>query len=892
MRVFELARDLKLTSRELLAALTKMGVEVEDHASVLSADDEEKARQKLGKAAPPKKRKAPAAKAAPEPPREKKPAPKARVVVKRRRAEQPRPETPAAAAPAAESAEAAAAPEATGKAPAKTPAKTAAKTAAERLAPSGAPTPPGLTPHGEPEEGAPKERVVIDLKPKAKPKPAPAAAAEEAPEPKAAAPLPSAGERVRAARPGAIETPKGLTPHIGELPETPKERVVIDLPREAPAPAPKAARPEKRKRTREAAPAPGPAPARPGAEPRKRKWQSFKGKKGKGRGREDQHLEQFARAHREAAAEITRPRVKAIRIQEGTTVKEFADALGIKVSIIIGELLKMGAMATLNDPMDMDAAQLIADAMGVNMEVVLEKTEEELLEVVSDDPATLKPRAPVVTIMGHVDHGKTSLLDAVRETRVTAREAGGITQHIGAYAVETPRGRVVFLDTPGHEAFTAMRARGAQLTDIVVLVVAADDGVMPQTIEAINHAREAGVPIIVAVTKIDKADANPDKVINALAERELIPEEWGGQTQFARVSAHTKEGLPELLEKILLQAEIMELKANPDKPATGHVVEARLDRGRGPVATVLVQGGTLRVGDFFVVGTHTGRVRALHDDIGGKLDEAPPATPVEIIGLEGVPLAGDPFNAVTNEKAAKGVAAARRQTERTRELAREKKMSLDDFFSTMEKEETMELPLVIRADVQGSVEAIQDALIKLSTDKVKVKVLHTGVGGITETDVMLASASNGIIIGFSVRPEPKAAKLAEHEGVDIRSYSVIYDLVEDVKAAMEGLLKPHIKEKVLGRAEVREVFQIPKVGAVAGCFVLDGTINRNCAGLRVLRDSVVVHEGPMNALRRFKEDVREVAKGYECGISFERFNDVKVGDVIEAFALEEVAAKL
>jgi translation initiation factor IF-2 len=884
MQVFELARDLGLTSRELLAALAKMDIEVEDHASILDAGDEKRIRQKFTKKAPATKKKkaAPAAKKAAEPPKEK-PAPKARVVVKRRRAAA----RPAETAPAQAEAEAPAA-EAPVEAP---PKKRSVKSAAERIAAApAASTPPGLTPHVTEEEAPaePKERVVIDLEPK---KPKPSAPPKEAAAAKPGAPLPSAGDRVRAAKPGAIETPKGLTPHLEAEPEAPKERVVIDLPSEAPA---RPAKPEKRKRSRDAAPPePGGAPARPAPPPPgRRKWQSFKGKKGRGRGREERHLDEFTRPRREGQHEITRPRVRAIRIQEGTTVKEFADALGVKVSAIIGELMKMGAMATLNDPMDMDAAQLIADTLGVNMEVVLEKTEDELLEVTEDAPGDLKPRAPVVTIMGHVDHGKTSLLDAVREARVTAGEAGGITQHIGAYAVDTNRGRVVFLDTPGHEAFTSMRARGAQLTDLVVLVVAADDGVMPQTVEAIHHAREAKVPIIVAITKVDKPEAQPDKVISALSEHELIPEDWGGETQYAKVSAHTKEGIPELLEKILLQAEIMELKANPDKPAVGHVVEARLDRGRGPVATVLVQAGTLKVGDFFVVGTHTGRVRAMSDDLGHKMETAGPATPVEIIGVEGVPLAGEPFNAVTNEKAAKEVAGDRRQSERLRELAREKKMSLDDLFSKMQEEETVELPLVIRGDVQGSVEAIQDALTKLSTDQVRVKVLHTGVGGITETDVMLASASNAIIIGFSVRPEPKASKLAESEGVDIRGYNVIYDLVEDVKAAMEGLLKPHIKEKVLGRAEVREVFQIPKVGAVAGCFVLDGTIQRNCDGLRVLRDNVIVHEGPLNALRRFKEDVKEVAKGYECGVSFERFNDVKVGDVIEAFALEEVAAKL
>jgi len=903
MRVFELARDLGLTSRALLGALEKMGIEVEDHAARLSADDEKKVRQKLEKkAAPAKRRKAPAAKAAPVAPPEKKveAAPKPRVVVKRRKAE-----TVAAAEP--EAAPAATEAEPVPEAP--TARKAPVRSAAERLRPAAeTPTPEGLTPRvAAAEPAAKRERVVIDLekarakpaRPKAEPEAEAAPEAAEArPESKPGAPLPSAGERVRAARPEAIETPKGLTPHLSEARKPGGERVVIDLPKAAPARPAKPEKIEKRER-RKGRETPGAEPAaarpdaaapKPAADTRKRKWQSFKGKKGR-RGREER-LDELARPRRDRTAEFTRPRVRAIRIQEGTTVKEFAESLGVKVSAIIGELMKMGSLATLNDPIDMDAAQLIADSMGVNTETVLEKTEDERLEVVPDAPETLQSRAPVVTIMGHVDHGKTSLLDAIRTTRVTAGEAGGITQHIGAYRVETERGQVVFLDTPGHEAFTSMRARGAQMTDIVILVVAADDGVMPQTVEAINHARDAGVPIIVAITKIDKPGADAEKVTGTLGEYELIPEEWGGQTQFARVSAHTKEGLPELLEKILLQAEIMELKANPDKPAVGHVVEARLDRGRGPVATVLVQGGTLKVGDFFVVGTHTGRVRAMSDDLGHRLETAGPATPVEIIGLEGVPMAGDTFNAVVDEKAAKEVATDRRLTERTRELAREKKLSLDDLFSKMQEEETVELPLVLRGDVQGSVEAIQEALEKLSTDKVKVKILHTGVGGITETDVMLASASNGTIIGFSVRPEPKASKLAEHEGVDIRSYNVIYDLVDDVKAAMVGLLKPQFREKVLGRAEVREIFPIPKVGNVAGCFVQDGVIPRNAAGLRVVRDNVVVYEGPILTLRRFKDDVKEVTKGYECGISFERFNDIKQGDIIEAFALEEIAAKL
>ncbi|MDH5526542.1 MAG: translation initiation factor IF-2 [Nitrospirota bacterium] len=908
MRVFELARDLRVTSRELLAALGKMGVSVEDHASRLSDDDVEKVRQKLGKAASAPKKKV-VKKAAAKPVEDTTvhtPAAKARVVVKRRRAAEPEAPAPIVDAPApiAE--------------PTESPVKldtsqpVARKPSVKSVAAHEAPTPPGLTPHMVPgEENAPaqRKRVVIDLEahkpkkvvPQAK-APEAAPTPEPAPAPRKPVSLPSAGDRVRTARTGEIATPEGLTPHVGTHPGEKRERVVIDLPQAAP-PASKV-KPEKRERKKRDGAAPADAATteaqRPGSPPRpaalpahKRKWQSFKGKKGKGRGR-DEFDDQFSRPNRKQAmaAEGSRPRVKAIRIQEGTTVKEFADALGIKVSAIIGELMKMGAMATLNDPIDMDAAQLIATDLGVNMEVVLDKTEDELLDVVVDDPGSLKERAPVVTIMGHVDHGKTSLLDAIRASRVAAKEAGGITQHIGAYAVETDRGQVVFLDTPGHEAFTAMRARGAQVTDIVVLVVAADDGVMPQTVEAINHAKEAKVPIIVAITKVDRPEANPDRVTQMITEHGLVPEEWGGDVMFQKVSAHTREGLDALLEKILLQAEVMELKANPDKPAIGHVVEARLDRGRGPVATVLIQAGTLKVGDFFVVGPHTGRVRAMQDDLGSRVETAGPSYPVEIIGLEGVPGAGDPFNAVVNEKAAKEVAQSRGALERSRELAREKKMSLDDLFSKMQEVEVLELPLVLRADVQGSVEAIQDGLLKQSTDQVKVKVLHTGVGGITETDVMLASASNAIILGFSVRPEPKAARLAEQEGVDIRLYSVIYNLLDDVHSAMEGLLAPEFKEKSLGRAEVREVFQVPKVGAVAGCSVVDGVILRNCAGLRVIRDNIVVHEGSLAQLRRFKEDVKEVKQGYECGISFERFNDIKVGDIIEAYALEEFAAKL
>ncbi|RME35260.1 MAG: translation initiation factor IF-2, partial [Deltaproteobacteria bacterium] len=494
-------------------------------------------------------------------------------------------------------------------------------------------------------------------------------------------------------------------------------------------------------------------------------------------------------------------------------------------------------------------------------------------------------------IMGHVDHGKTSLLDAIRATNVIAGEAGGITQHIGAYDVELDGRKIAFLDTPGHEAFTAMRARGTKVTDIVVLVVAADDGVMPQTKEAINHAKAAGVPIVVAVNKIDKPDANPERVKQELTEFELVPEEWGGDTIFVEVSAKEKINIDGLLEMILLQAEVLELKANPNKRASGAVVEARLDRGRGPVATVLVQEGTLKVGDPIVSGVHWGRVRTMTNDRGEKLKEAGPSTPVEITGLSGVPDAGDTFHAVKDEKSAKEVAQHRAQKLREAELAKSSKISLEQLYAKIQEGDVQELRVIVKADVQGSVEAVKDSLLKLSNDKCRLVVIHTAVGGISESDVTLASASDAIILGFNVRPEPKANQLAEQEGVDIRLYNIIYDAVADVKSAMEGLLAPTLKEVALGRVEVRETFHISKVGTIAGCYVLEGKVTRN-AKVRLVRDNVVIYEGSLSSLKRFKDDAREVVAGYECGIGLENYNDIKVGDIIEAYEIEEVKASL
>ena len=598
--------------------------------------------------------------------------------------------------------------------------------------------------------------------------------------------------------------------------------------------------------------------------------------------------------HHSTPTEITKPRRKSVKVTPRTTVKEFAELIGQRPADIVRKLMDMGQMLTFNQPMNLDAASIFAEESGVKVEISVEKVGDELLQDVVEAGGDERPehRPPVVTIMGHVDHGKTSLLDAIRQTNVAEGEAGGITQHIGAYTVSVRGKQVTFLDTPGHEAFTAMRARGAKVTDIVILVVAADDGVMPQTIEAIHHAKAAGVPLIVAMNKIDKPTANPDRVKNALSEHGLISEAWGGDTIMVEVSAKQKTGLDTLLEMILLQAEVLELKADPHRQAKGTVIEAKIERGRGPVATVLVQSGTLRVGDAYVVGAFSGRVRALINDRGEKAQQAGPSIPVEVIGLPGVPSAGDVFHVVSNERVAREIAEERAQKRRAAELTGPAKVSLDDLFAKIQEGSVKELAIVIKADVQGSSEALAGAVEKLSTDAVKLRVIHNGVGGVMESDVLLAAASRAIIIGFNIRPEPKATALADQQGVDIRLYTIIYDAIANIKAAMEGLLEPTLKERVLGRAEVRQVFTIPKIGAVAGSYVIDGTISRSSAGVRVIRDNVVVYQGKLASLRRFKDDAREVQQGYECGISIENFNDVKSGDILEAYAIDKIATKL
>ena len=586
-----------------------------------------------------------------------------------------------------------------------------------------------------------------------------------------------------------------------------------------------------------------------------------------------------------------REEIKEITIPEYLTIKELADKMKIQPSVIVKKLFMQGQIVTINQEVDFETAQDIA----LQFEVIAEQEEkvdiiEELLREEEEDESKLVKRPPVVCVMGHVDHGKTSLLDAIRETNVIDREAGGITQHIGAYTVEVNGEKITFLDTPGHEAFTAMRMRGAQSTDIAILVVAADDGVMPQTVEAINHAKAAGISIIVAVNKIDKPRANIDKVKQELAEYELVAEDWGGQTIFVPVSAHTKEGIELLLEMILLEAEVCELKANPNRKARGLVIEAKLDKGKGPVATVLVQKGTLRVGDAVAAGSFYGKVRAMSNDQRERVNEAEPSTPVEILGLNGVPNAGEVLVATKNEKEARNFAETFIKDGREKLLEGSKsktKMSLDDLFSQIQAGELKELNIIVKADVQGSVEAVKQSLVKLSNDEVVVKAIHAGVGAINESDVILASASDASIIGYKLRPDNMAKEIADRENVDLRLYRVIYQAIDDIEKAMKGLLDPVFEEKVIGHAEVRQIFKASGVGTIAGSYVLDGVFRRGCS-CRITRDGEQLFDGPLASLKRFKDDVKEVKSNYECGLVFEKYNDVKEGDIVEAYVMEEV----
>jgi translation initiation factor IF-2 len=587
---------------------------------------------------------------------------------------------------------------------------------------------------------------------------------------------------------------------------------------------------------------------------------------------------------------MANPIPKEIEILETITVGDLARKMNLKANELITKLIALGVMARINDQIDAETATIVAAEYGCNTKVI-SLYEQTVIEDFEDKLEDLRPRPPVVTIMGHVDHGKTKLLDAIRNTNVVDTEAGGITQHIGAYKVNTRGREIVFLDTPGHEAFTEMRARGAKVTDIVVLVVAADDGVMPQTIEAISHAREARVPIVVAINKVDVYGAAPDKTRNALAEKGLSPEEWGGETLMVEVSALKKTGIDKLLETILLQAEMLDLKANPSRAALGTIVESKIDTGRGIVATVLIRKGTLKVGDPFIAGVYSGRVRAMFEQNGNSLDIAGPADPVEVIGFSGLPVAGDPFQVTESEKLARQIATRRQELKRQEEAKSVKKVTLENLYEQIKEGEIQELKVIIKADVQGSVEALRDALGKLTTSQVRLNCIHEGVGAINKPDVVLASASNAIIIGFRVRPNTMAQALAKKEKVDIRKYSIIYDAIEDVKSAMEGLLAPELREEIVGNAEVRKVFKIPKIGNIAGSYVTTGRILRG-DNARLIRDGIEVYTGKIGGLRRFKEDSREVTAGFECGIKIENFDDMKEGDVIEAFVIHKIAQKL
>jgi translation initiation factor IF-2 len=766
-------------------------------------------------------------------------------------------------------------------------------------------------------EHRPIQRTIIEP-----PRPQAPAARQSPPPLQRSQPLAGSGvRRVADARPEGSARTINLTgaahraaPSLDEGQRGPRVLGKIELPKPAPRPSTPASRPSGPPRPGQPsrfapaaptaqpdqgmAPPPGETAGKPGARTIKKKRVVKKGTPDFTAEREMRGLRvpkkrRAMPGKEQRKTEITTPKAskRVVRITEGVTVSELARNMGVKAGEIIKKLMDLGVMSTLNQVLDVDTAALVASDFGYSVENVAFDVESAIEETETEEAVgEMAPRPPVVTVMGHVDHGKTSLLDAIRHARVTEQEFGGITQHIGAYMVDVAGRKITFVDTPGHEAFTAMRARGAKVTDIVILVVAADEGVMPQTVEALNHARAAQVPIVVAVNKIDRAEANVDRVKQQLTEHGLIPEDYGGDTIMVPVSARTGAGIDKLLEMLLLQSDVLELKANPDRQARGTVVESQLDRGRGPVATVLIQEGTLHQGDPFVCGVSYGRVRAMLDHNGQRVSEAPPATPVEIFGLSSVPEPGTPFVVVAEEAKARQVAEFRQSKQREGELQKSARVSLQDLSDRMKAGEVKELKVIIKGDVQGSVEALADSLSRLSTSEVKVEILHSSAGAISETDVTLASASNAVIIGFNVRPEPKAAALAEKEGVEIRLYTVIYEAINEMREAMEGLLAPTYREKPLGRAEVRKTFSVPG-GTIAGSMVVDGKIARN-ARARLVRDGRVVWEGRLGSLRRFKDDAREVAAGYECGIGLENYNDVKPEDVIEAFEMEAVARKL
>ncbi len=846
MRVFELAKKMGTTSKELMTVLKKMDIYVSNHMGALTEDDVQAVLKKGGlKPAKKSSKKGKVLKAEPSPPPPKK---KRFVLIKKKVAPvvSPPPEEVLAEAVAGDI------PPEKVVETVSTPIPEEVVVATPELAPpvaeetSAAETPVATEPESVTPSVVPEEKPVTAKTPE---------------------------------EPPAKPTPAKKETAVAPEKKKEKKKAKIETPVKAK---------EKPKRAKRGAWDPRAATAgKPGGPAGdSRKWQDFKPihRKDDRRGR---------RSRGGPVVDAAAPRRKVIKIHEGLTVKEFSELIGDKVSSIIKKLMEFGKMATMNQTIGLEEAALIAESLGVQTELVAAKTEEELLMHTTPDlPESLKTRAPVITIMGHVDHGKTSLLDAIRATKVTEGEAGGITQHIGAYMVEASGKMMTFLDTPGHEAFTSMRARGAQATDIVIIVVAADDGVMPQTVEAINHAKQAKVPIIVAVNKVDLPDANPDRVKQAVAEYELIPEEWGGETIFAEVSAKTKVGLDHLLEMVLLQSEVLELKANPDKAMLGVIIEAKIEKGRGPVATVLVQEGTLKVGDAFVTGTYFGKVRSLINDEGKRVKTAGPSMPVEVIGIAGVPLAGDTFISVSDERAAKEVVSKRAERERNEKLTSVRRVTLDDLYQGIQDGTAKELKVIIKADVQGSAEALKQSLEKLTTDSVRLQVIHAGVGGITESDILLAAAAEAFVVGFNVRPEAKGKALAEKEHVDIRLYSIIYEVIAEVRAAMEGLLDPILKERILGRVEVRQTFSVPKLGTIAGGYVKEGIASKTAAGVRVFRNDAVVYDGKLASLRRFKDDVKEVQTGYECGLGVEGFKDIQVEDILELYIFDKIPAKL
>ncbi len=894
VRIYDLAREMGVPPKELTRRIKEeLGLEVKSHSSTLSEEEAERVRRQLKEQADSKNT-------------EKASAPKRPMVIVRRKhhEETPPEEAQAEAAEKPEKPEKKLKIKLVIKKPPKKPAEPPAEEAKEK--------PKEVAAEKEAEQAAPK----AEAKPVAPEEPKVEAKKEAE---KEAAPQVKRGPKVVAKAIGVAKQVVEPAKPKAEKPAKPKKRrVVTEF--------------ERRPKKAEAAPPPPPEPEKKKKKKKKqvveldefRKKAAKKKAAAKPKSEREEILEELelmeelqkpteelvevtqeaaevseekkekakAKEKEEAERPPTLPRKeKKIKVYESIQVGELAKAMGVKAADVIRKFMELGTMVTINQSIDPETAAIVAAEFGYEVEQAAIE-EEQLLEYTPPSPEELKPRPPVVTVMGHVDHGKTTLLDAIRQTDVASREAGGITQHIGAYKVRLKDGQeITFIDTPGHEAFTHMRARGAQVTDIVILVVAADDGVMDQTKEAIDHAKAAGVPIVVAINKIDKPDANPERVKKELAELGLIPEEWGGDTLYAEISAKKKIGIEDLLELVLLQAEMLELKAAPDRPARGRIIESRLDKGRGPVATVIIQEGTLREGDPFVAGTTYGRVRAMLDERGQRVKEAGPATPVEVLGFHEVPQAGDDFIVMPDEQKARKVAEYRARKQREAEMAREAKMSLDKLFEKLKEGEVKELKVVLKADVQGTLEALQDSLRKLSTDEVRVNIIRSGIGAISESDVMLASASDAIVIGFNVRPTSKAKQLAEQEKVEVRFYDVIYKLIEDVKKAMSGLLEPEYEERIVGVAEVRATFKVPKVGVVAGCYVKEGKLERG-AKVRLLRDNVVIYTGKISSLKRFKEDVKEVVAGYECGVGLENFNDIKVGDIIEAFELVEIKREL